>query len=316
MSIDSIPQSIVTLMQASARGSLDQIDLITEIWGIPLVVDDSVPQQIHALLVIQALEHGCHVLVEKPMASTLEECRQIVTLVAKNGRRLMVGHCMRFYTAIEKMKEKQLAGHLGDLEVVTMEAVMNGPFSHGAVPKPVSEWWFDPKKAGGGVLLDLGYHLIDLFRFFEGDSRVIFSTLDHKFNLPIEDGAILILRSLNSSTKGLINVGWYQKLIFPHYNFRCILHGNAGYLSSDDLVPKNMYRHAVKEGTKNFLRRITGRKIRLLSYTYYYEAYYKELLHFLDCIRNDTEPSISASDGLKTMETVQEAYRFLDENYP
>jgi len=149
---------------------------------------------------------------------------------------------------------------------------------------------------------------------FVGDSEVIFSSLDYKFNLPIEDGAILVLRSLNSSTKGIINLGWYQKLIFPQNNFRCILHGNSGYLSSDDLIPRNMYIHAVKEGTKNFFRKITGKKIRFLYYTYYYEAYYKELVHFFDCIKCNRETEISASEGLKTMEIIEEAYRFFKKN--
>ncbi len=219
----------------------------------------------------------------------------------------MIGHSLRFFDAVEKMKDRFEKGHIGTLEVVTLEEVMNGPFAHPVVPAPVSDWWFDPKKAGGGVLLDLGYHMIDLFRFFIGDSEIIFSCLDHKFNLPVEDGAIVMLRSSNSSTKGIINVGWYQQTIFPKYNFRVILHGNAGYLSSDDLVPRNLYFHAVKEGIRNLLRRIARKKIRPLSYTYYYESYYKELKHFFDCIRYDSDPLISAIDGLKTVELIEEA---------
>jgi predicted dehydrogenase len=274
----------------------------------------SLPNFLHFDCIKLALENGLNVFVEKPMANTVDECREIVKLVEKSGRKLMVGHTMRFYEAIEKMKEKESKGRIGDLEVVTLEAIMNGPFTHPAVPKRVPEWWFDPDKAGGGVLLDIGYHLIDLYRLFVGDSKVIFSNLDYKFNLPIEDGAIVILRSSNSTTKGIINLGWYQKLIFPQNNFRCILHGNSGYLSSDDLVPKNMYIHAVKEGIRNFFRKITGRKIRYLSYTYYYEAYYKELVHFFDCIKHDREPEISVYEGLKTMELIEEAYDFFNKN--
>ena len=242
------------------------------------------------------------------MANTVEECRQIAKLVEKSGRKFMVGHCMRFVDAVEKMKEDLDKGFIGKLEVSTLEEVINGPFAHTRVPAPVSDWWFDPEKSGGGALLDIGYHMIDLFRFFAGDARVIFSRLDYKLNLPVEDGAIVILRSSGSSAKGIINVGWYQKTNFPKYNFRVILHGNAGYLSSDDLVPHNLYFHAIKEGSKNFLRRIVGKKIHPLSYTYYYESFYKELAHFFDCVTNDFDPLISATDGLKTVELIQEAY--------
>jgi len=141
------------------------------------------------------------------------------------------------------------------------------------------------------------------------DSDILFSCFDHKFNLAMEDGAILILRSSKSDMKGIINVGWFQKSVFPEYNFRMILHGNAGYVSSEDFVPRNIYVYAVKEGTKNLLRKALGRKIKPLSYSYYYEAYYKELKHFLDCVKNDSIPSVSANDGLKVVELIEQAYK-------
>ncbi len=291
----------------------DYHDLLNDSSDVDAVVI-SLPNFLHFDSVQLALEAGLDVFVEKPLSNTVDECRRIVKLVEKSGRKFMVGHSMRFIDAIEKMKDIAETGRIGNLEVVTIEHVYNGPFAHGVVPKPVSDWWFDPKKAGGGVLLDLGYHLIDLLRFFVGDSEVVFSCLDHKFSLPVEDGAIVILRASNSSAKGIINVGWYQKTIFPELDFRLILHGNAGYVSSDDLIPRNLYFHAVKEGTKNLFRKIIGKKIRPLSYTYYYESYYKELRHFFDCLKQDLDPSISAADGLKTMELVEEAYKTFEKN--
>jgi len=275
----------------------------------------SLPNFLHLSSIQSALEAGIDVFVEKPMANTVEECQKIVKLLEESGRKFMVGHCMRFIDATEKMKALAEMHQIGDLEVVTLEQLLNGPFAHGAIPTPVPEWWFDPKKVGGGVLLDLGYHLIDLFRFFTGeDPEILFSCFDHKFNLPMEDGAILILRSPESDIKGIMNVGWYQKSVFPEYNFRMILHGNAGYISSDDLVPRNIYLYAIKEGTKNLLRRFVGKRIKPLSYSYYYEAYYKELQHFFDCILNDSDPSVSASDGLKAIEVIDEAYKKFDRN--
>lgn len=267
----------------------------------------SLPNFMHFESIKLALEAGLNVFAEKPLATSVEDCREIVRLVEKSGKQLMVGHAMRFVEALAMMKERLDKGHIGDLEVATIEEIINGPFSHPRVPAPVSDWWFDPKKSGGGALLDVGYHMIDLFRFFAGDAEVEFSYLNYKLNLPVEDGAILVLRSA-SSVKGIINVGWYQQTVFPKYNFRTILHGTAGYLSSEDLVPHNLYLHAVKEGSKNILRRLAGRKIRFLYYTYYYESFYKEMVHFFDCIRNDSTPVVSAQDGLKTVEIIQAAY--------
>jgi len=287
----------------------DYHDLLNKSSDLDAVVI-SLPNFLHLESSQLALEAKLDVFVEKPLARTVEECREIVRLVEKNGRKFMIGHCMRFIHATEKVKTAAEMGRVGDLEVITIEQMLNGPFAHGAVPAPVPEWWFDPKKTGGGVLLDLGYHLIDLFHFFvREDSEVLFSRFEHKFNLPMEDGAILVLRSKKSATRGIINAAWFQKSVFPQYNFRMILHGNAGYISSDDIVPRNIYLYAVKEGTKNLLRRVVGKKIKPLSYSYYYEAYYKELKHFFDCIMNDSNPSVSAIDGLKTVEIIEEAYK-------
>jgi myo-inositol 2-dehydrogenase/D-chiro-inositol 1-dehydrogenase len=268
----------------------------------------SLPNFLHLDSVRMALESGLHVLIEKPLARNVGECQQIVNYVKKSGRRLMVGHCWRWLDAIEKMKQEVDSGHIGRQEVITAEMILNGPFSDGVVPTPVPDWWFDPEKTGGGVLLDLGYHLIDLFRFFAGEASVDFSRLSYSLNLPVEDGAIVVLNSQNSDLKGIINVGWYQKSVFPHFNFRFIVHGNAGFTSTDHFVPKNPYIHAVKEGIKNLLRRAIAIDIKPLSYTYYYEEYVKELQSFFDCIKKDEEPLVTEIDGLRTVELVSQAY--------
>jgi len=274
----------------------------------------SLPNFLHFDCIKLALEAGLDVFVEKPIAISLNESREITRLVEKHGRKLMPGHSMRFIPAIEKMRKTVDSGKIGSLEIITIESIQNGPLSHGVVPKPIPEWWFDPKMSGGGALIDLGYHLVDLFRFFAGESHVIFSCLDYNYNLPVEDGATVILESENSSTRGVINVGWFEKTIFPRFNFRMILHGNADFISTEQLLPRNLYTHAIKEGINNFFRKVSGRKIHPLSYTYYYESQFKELEHFFECIRNDTIPSISAIDGMKTIEIIDDAYTFARTN--
>jgi predicted dehydrogenase len=269
----------------------------------------SVPNFLHLPCIQSALEAGFNVFTEKPLANNVKECQQILNQVGKSGRQLMVGHNCRFYEAMEKMKQSLSDGFIGDLQVILAEEVINGPFAHPYVPTPVAEWWFDPKKAGGGVLLDIGYHMIDLFRFFAGDAEVLYSFLGYRFGLPVEDHAIAILHSRSANTKGIIDVGWYQRTIFPRFNFRVILNGNAGYVSSEELVPKNMYTFAAKEGAKNLLRRMVRKKIKPLRYTYFYESFYKELKHFFDCLQTDCDPLVSAEDGLRTIEIIEDAYK-------
>jgi len=287
----------------------DYHDLLNNSSDIDAVVI-SLPNFMHFESIQLALESGLNVFAEKPLANTVEECREILKEIQKSGRQFMVGHVLRFTEAIERMRQNVAEGIIGNLEVVTVEEIINGPFAHPRNPAPVSDWWFDPQKSGGGALIDVGYHMIDLFRFFAGDAHVTFSSLDYKFDLPVEDGAIVLLHSSDSSTKGIVNIGWYQKTVFPRYNFRAILHGTAGYVSSEELIPRNLYLHAAKEGTKNILKRLIGKKIRPLYYTYHYESFYKELSHFFDCVRNDSTPMVTATDGLKTIEIIQEAYKY------
>ena len=268
----------------------------------------SLPNFLHFESVKLALENGLNVFLEKPMANTVEECRDIVRLVEKSGRRFMVGHVMRRLDAVERLKAGLDSGRLGGLEVATIEEIINGPFAHPRVPAPVSDWWFDPKKSGGGALLDVGYHMIDLFRFFAGDCNVVFCSLGHKFNLPVEDGAIVVLRSRSSGAKGIVNVGWFEQTMFPRFNFRVILHGDAGFLNSEEFIPKNLYNYAAKEGLKNLFRRLAGKDIRPLSYTYHYEPFWLELKQFFSCVRDGTEPPVSAVDGLRVIELIETAY--------
>jgi predicted dehydrogenase len=270
----------------------------------------SVPNFLHFDAIRLSLESGFNVFTEKPLAVNVQQCKDIVKLVQDSGRKFMVGHNLRFVPAVEKIKADLEKGVIGNLEVATIEEILNGPFSHPRVPAPVADWWFDPQKSGGGALTDLGYHMIDLFNFFTGeDADVIFSDLSYKYNLPVEEGATIVLLTNKSLIRGIINVGWYQKSVFPKYNFRAILHGDAGFLSTDDLVPKKMYSHAAKEGAKNILKRIVGGKVRRLSYTYYWESYYKELALFFECIEKDTEPPTTAVDGLKTVQIIEDAYK-------
>jgi len=300
------------LAKAKLLGVNELFEDYNKMFNSPLEMEAviiSLPNYLHLESIKLALENDLNVFVEKPLARSVEECREIVRLVKKSGRKLMIGHCFRFLEVIKKMKKELDKGSIGNLEVATLEEVVNGPFAHPRTPVPVSDWWFVPEKSGGGALLDIGYHMIDLFRFFAGNATVTFSSLDYNFNLPVEDGAIILLRSSDCSAKGIVNVGWYEKTIFPKYNFRVILHGNAGFLSSECLVPRNLYWHAVKEGAKNILRRVLGKRIRYLSYTYYYEPFYQELEHFFNCVKRDLDPIVSVEDGLKTVELIWQAYK-------
>jgi len=266
----------------------------------------SLPNFLHKESIVAATEADKHIFIEKPLARTSVECKEVMRLAEKRGIKLMAGHNYRFLGCVKKVKSIYEKGMIGDVELSTFELVYDG-FSPTLEPTPMPEWYFDVEKIGGW-LLDAGYHLIDLFQWFFGDAEVLYAHLGSRFHLPYEDHAIIVLGSKNGTAKGVLNVGWFSKLTFPQFNFRVILHGTAGFISTDQFVPRNLYIHAAKEGIKNVLRRALGIEIRPLTYTYFYSSYAEELRHFFTCIENDSTPIVTAQDAFRVIRTIEEIY--------
>ncbi|MBX5329167.1 MAG: Gfo/Idh/MocA family oxidoreductase [Candidatus Bathyarchaeota archaeon] len=268
----------------------------------------ALPNFMHLESICAAAEAGKDIFVEKPLAPSVGECEEIAKVVEKHCVKLMVGHNYRFFDSVEKVKNEFERGVVGDVELATLELALNGPFAPAIEPTPVPEWYFTKEGIGMGCL-DSGYHLIDLFQWFFGEAEILYAHLGYRYHLPYEDSAIIVLRSRNESAKGVLNVGWFSKAIFPKFDFRMILHGTAGFMSTDQYAPKNLYVHAAKEGMKNILRRLFGRTIRPLTYTYYYASYAKELRHFFNCIKTDSEPLVTVDEARKNVEVIERIYQ-------
>jgi len=129
----------------------------------------SLPNFLKRESIFYATEEGLDIFVDKPLARNLAEAQEIVRKVNTGNVRLMVGVNYRYFDSVQKVKKMLDEGRVGDVVIATSELIMDGPFSHPLVPKPVPEWWFDKEKSGGGALLDLGYHLIDIFNWMFGD---------------------------------------------------------------------------------------------------------------------------------------------------
>jgi len=269
----------------------------------------SLPNFLKKESVIYAAEHDLDIFLDKPLSRNLAEAKEIVQKVKKENVRLMVGVNYRYFDSVQKLMNNFEDGKVGDVVIATSELIMNGPFSHGLIPVPVPDWWLNKEMAGGGALLDLGYHLIDIFNLMFDDLHVEYSSLGYRFNLPVEDTAIVMLESGKTSTKCVVNVGWFSKMIFPDFNFRVNIHGTVGYDSTEHYAPNNLRIHAVKEATLNFLRKVSGRKVHYLSYTYYYSSFYKVLELFFEMLKQGTEPPISLERQFEVIRIIDEIYR-------
>ena len=269
----------------------------------------SLPNFLKSESISYASEKGLDVFVDKPLARNLAEAEDIVRKVRAENIRLMVGVNYRYFDSVQKLKDISDEGRLGDVVIATSELIMDGPFSHSLVPEPVPEWWFDKERAGGGALLDLGYHLIDILNWMFGDLKIEFSTLGYRFGLPIEDSATVVLRSSRTGVRCIVNTGWFSKMIFPNFNFRINLHGTSGYACTDQFAPKNLYFHAMKEATLNLLRRAIGSRVHYLSYTYYYASFVRVLEHFFEILRKDVQLPFPPQEQLEVIRTIDHIYR-------
>lgn len=268
----------------------------------------TLPHFLHVNSGILAAEKGIDIFMEKPLSNTVSEGKEIIDVAKKYGIKLMTGCNCRFIDSIEQLKEIYDNGILGDIEIATLENIGNGPFSPFLEPTPVPDWYLDPSKSGGGAFLDLGYHMIDLFQYFFNDVSLDYAQLGNRYNLPYEDSATVILRSNETSTRGILNLGWFSRSVFPKFDFRIMLHGTVDYASTDDFVP-NIFINAAKESIRNIYYKVIQKKIRPLTYTYYYHSYFKELNHFFEYLKNDIEPKISLEESLRTLEIIEEGYK-------
>jgi myo-inositol 2-dehydrogenase/D-chiro-inositol 1-dehydrogenase len=269
----------------------------------------SLPNFLKKEAVAYAAEHKLAIFLEKPLSRNFAEGQEIVQKVRKENVTLMVGANYRYYDCVQRLKNSLDDGRIGNIAIATSELILNGPLSYGLVPKPVPEWWFDREKSGGGALLDLGYHLIDILFWMFGDLEVKYSNLEYKLNLPVEDTCTVVLKSKNKSTNCVVNVGWFSKSIFPDFNFRINLHGTAGYDSTERYAPRDLRVHAVKQGTLNLLRKMLRKQIPYLSYTYYYWSYYRILDLFFEGLNQQNQLPISLEQELNVMQAIDYVYK-------
>ena len=123
----------------------------------------AVPHYLHAPIAIDLLNNGIHVLVEKPMALTLPECNSMISAAEQSGAVLAIALMRRFLHSTQFVKNIIENNIFGDIESFDFQEgrIYNWPVE--------SDFFFNKKKAGGGVLVDTGPHTLDLLLWFLGD---------------------------------------------------------------------------------------------------------------------------------------------------
>jgi predicted dehydrogenase len=139
---------------------------------------------------LEALEAGCHTLVEKPGARCRDELAVLAASARRTGRVVRVGFNHRFHPSVRAATELLDGGEYGGV------LYLRARYGHGGRSGYDREWRADRVVSGGGELLDQGSHLVDLTRFLIGDVTLAFAELPTLFwPMSVEDNAFLALRA-------------------------------------------------------------------------------------------------------------------------
>lgn len=253
----------------------------------------------HAESTIAALKAGKHVLCEKPMAITIEECEAMVAAAREAGLKLMIDQNQRFARAHVRAKELLDAGKIGD--VLTFRTT----FGHGgpetwSVDPGTGSWFFDPKRAAMGAMADLGVHKTDLVQWLIGQ-RVVSATArvatldkrDAEGNLVGVDDNALVIYTMDGGAMGTMTASWTY--YGPEDN-STVLYGTKGIMRiyAD---PAHSIEVDLKCGETEYydVEAIQTNDNQTASGV---------IDAFVDCLECDVEPAVSGESVLAAMRAV------------
>lgn len=251
----------------------------------PDIVTVAAPTQEHHAVATAALEAGCHVLVEKPIAATLEEGEALIARAAALNRKLMVGHIVRFSPSIQALKQHLDAGELGRVFQIICRRV--GPF-----PARIRDV---------GVVIDLAPHDLDVMRFITGDEIVrVFAETEQQIHTAHEDSVLGMVR-FRSGIAGMLEINW----LTPQKVREVVVLGERGMFRADDLTQdlyfyENADAVSADWGHLSLLKGVSeGRMVRYPIARY--EPLKAELEAFATAVAEDKPAPVSGADGLAAL---------------
>jgi len=274
-----------------ARPYRDYRALLEEVQ--PDLVTVAVPTQAHHQVVLDALEAGCHVLVEKPIAATLDEGREMITRAAELGRVLAVGHIERYNPAVIELKRQLDAGALG--KIFQIHARRLGPF-----PARVRDV---------GVVVDLAPHDLDIMRYLTGKEVVrLYAETEQEIHTAHEDLFSGLLR-FESDIVGVLNINW----LTPTKIREITITGQRGMFLAN-LLTQDLYFYendaagGLDWNNLRILRGVSeGQMIRLRLHRR--EPLRAELEALVAVAQGEQSTIVSGEDGLIALELSQDLVR-------
>lgn len=252
----------------------------------PDAVTIAVPTINHLDVALQVLQRGIHLLVEKPIAFSLDDGTQIIAAAEQADVRLMIGQVERFNPAVMALKDRLDKGELG--RVFQLDARRQGPF-----PARVIDV---------GVVIDLAVHDLDVIRYVTGAKVVrVYAETERRIHSNREDLLTCLLR-LDDGAIGTLTINW----LTPTKIRELYVIGERGmfrvdYLTQDLYFYENATLQAADWDTLQVLRGVSeGRMIRHVVDKR--EPLRIEQEAFLAAVRGEAPIPITGEDGLRVLE--------------
>jgi len=321
-SIEAIPDARVVAVssrsEASARRAAERCGLDTwytdnqKVIGHPGVdaVIIATPPNLHAEWTVKAAEGGKHVLCEKPMARTVQECDEMIAACRKAGVQLMIAEMKRFNPGFRMAKQLLDDGVIGDVFMVRYHNSYYEPHTRQA-------WWVVPEISGGGEMMNELTHQVNTLRWMIGPVIQVSCMSNHPQGPPPEDNAVVTLHFENDAI-GVITISWMIK----EYNFtfpaplehawdeRIEIFGTDGAIRIETpftywKVPLQLSVYTERD-LPNFNR---GWNVVRCPAT---EHYIEQIRHFMRCIRGEEACEVSGEEGRADLAVVLAAMESAD----
>lgn len=251
----------------------------------PDIVTLAVPTLYHRDIALEIIDRGISLLIEKPIAFSLEEGQQIIDAARNKGVKLMIGHIERFNPAIIGLKERLAQGELG--RIFQMDAHRQGPF---------------PVRIGDvGVVIDLAVHDLDIMRYVSQNEIVrLYAETEKRIHGKFEDMLIGLVR-LSDGAIGNLVINWLTPTKIREF----IVTGECGMFRVDLLTQdlyffENPVSHSSEWETLQVLRGVReGKMTRFVLAKK--EPLRAEQESFIDSVLNDKPVLITGEDGLQAL---------------
>ncbi len=252
------------------------------------------PNNMHAPMTIDALSAGKHVMVEKPIARTCEEAKDMADEARKRKMKLMVGMNHRFRPDAMILKNFVKGKELGKI-FYTKSGWLRRRGSWNE-----TEWAKKKQMSGGGVFMDLGIPMLDLSLWLMENPKVksVYSAMyNHYQKEGIEDSATVLIRFDNDAILSL-EVSW-TLLMENDFMYTNLFGTLGGALLNPLRIHKEMHGNLVN---------VTPTKMERPENNYK-KSYEYEIKHFVECVKHDRPVMSSADEAVEVMRISEAIYQ-------